>query len=148
MISYKITATATTRAPPERIFAVLDDFGRWPKWMPSFERVKVELPANSRPRLGYHFRLRGSVVYADMQVVEFTPFSRSTNFRISFPPFTGVNRCVVRPLGEGRYRIERVDSLHIPEMVAKVINATQRERFSRLAQEFIVALIHEVGVES
>lgn len=139
MISYEIEATAITTAPPERIFAVLDDFARWPEWMPSFERVKVELPPDDLG-LGYRFRLRGAIVHADMRVVDFTPLSRATAFQISFPPLTGVNRCRVAPLADGRFRIERTDSLDLPELVAGVINATQRERFARLAGEFLEAL--------
>ncbi len=144
MISYEITATTVTTAPPERIFAVLDDFGHWPAWMPAMEQIKVELPAGKRPGVGYRFRLRGAIVHGDMEVVDFSPTTRATTFRISFPPFTGVNRCRVAPLGDGRYRIERVDSLDLPDFVAGLIDATQRHRFERLAGEFLEALKREV----
>jgi hypothetical protein len=140
MISYEITATATTKAPPERIFAVLDDFGRWPMWMPAFSYIKVELPAQGRPSLGYRFRLRSGPVHTDMEVIDFGPLSRATKFRISFPPFTGMNRCLVRPLDDGSYQIDRVDSLDLPEFVAGLINPAQRARFDHLAQEFLEAL--------
>jgi hypothetical protein len=141
MISYEISAIAITPVPPERVFAVLDDFSRWPSWMPAIERVKVELPAGRQPGPGYGFRLKGNVVYADLRVIEFTPLSRATSYRMSFPPLTGVNRCLVRPLDDGRYRVERVDSINLPEVVAGVLNATQRDRFNRLAQEFLDALL-------
>lgn len=144
MVSFEICASAITTAPPERIFAVLDDFGNWPGWMPSFERVRVELPANGTPGLGYRFRLRATVVHADMEVIDFTPFSRATAFRISFPPLTGVNRCRVIPLDDGRFRIERVDSLDLPEFVVGLIGPRQRERFVRLAGEFLAALKRQV----
>lgn len=147
MISYQIIATATTEISPDRILDVLDDFERWPSWMPSFERVKVDLPHDGSPGPGYAFRLRGAIVYADMRVIDFTPLSRATRFRISFPPLTGVNRCSIHPLDGGRYRIERVDSLDLPELVAGLIDATQRERFARLAQEFLDALLHTAGAE-
>lgn len=140
MISYEIAASTVTIATPERIFAVLDDFAHWPAWMPSLENIKVELPADRLPGPGYRFRLRGRIVHADMEVIDFTPLSRATTFRISFPPFTGTNRCEVVPLDDGRCRIERVDSLDLPELVATLIDATQRERFVRLADEFLVAL--------
>jgi hypothetical protein len=140
MISYEIEASTITTATPERIFAVLDDFAGWPGWMPSLDTVRVELPENSVPGPGYRFRLRGRIVYADMEVVDYTPLSRATTFRISFPPFTGKNRCLVVPLDDGRYRIERVDSLDLPGLVATIIDATQRQRFVRLADEFLVAL--------
>lgn len=144
MVSYEISATAVTTAPPERVFAVLDDFGHWPAWMPALDQVKVELPPDQKPGVGYRFRLRGLLVHGDMEVVDYTPTSRATSFRISFPPFTGVNRCRVSPLADGRFCIERVDSLDLPDLVASLIDATQRRRFERLAGEFLAALKAEV----
>lgn len=144
MVSYEISASAVTTATPERVFAVLDDFGRWPAWMPSFDNVRVELPPGGAPGLGYRFRLRGLLVYGDMEVIDFSPLARATSFRISFPPFTGVNRCRLEPLADGRCRIERVDSLDLPDLVASLLDATQRQRFARLAGEFLDALKREV----
>lgn len=141
MKSYKIMAVAVTKVPPEKIFAVLDDFSRWPSWMPAFDQVKVDLPLNRQPAPDYQFRLRGKVVYADMRVIDFTPLSRATSFRINIPPLTGVNRCTIRPLNNGRYRIERVDSIDLPGVVVGVLDNTQRTRFSQLAQEFLSALL-------
>lgn len=143
MVRYDIRATAITLATPERIFAVLDDFGRWPAWMPAFEHIKVELPTG-RPGLGYRFRLRSGMAHTDMEVVDFTPLARATTFRISFPPFTGVNRCRVVPLRDGRFRIERVDSLDLPPFIVGLISPPQRQRFERLALEFVHALQREV----
>ena len=148
MVSYEISATAITAAPPERVFAVLDDFSHWPAWMPSFQNVRVELPNGERPGPGYRFRLRGLLVYGDMEVVDFSPLTRATTFRVSFPPFTGINRCRMVPLEDGRYRIERVDSLDLPDLVAGLIDATQRGRFERLALEFLHALRREVDRRS
>jgi len=147
MISYEISATTVTSAPPERIFAVLDDFGRWPTWMPAFEQISVELPGDARPGPGYRFRLRSGLLHTDMQVVDFTPLARATSFRISFPPITGTNRCRVVPLADGRFRIERVDSIDLPELVVGLISAAQRERFARLAGEFLQALRRTVESE-
>jgi uncharacterized protein YndB with AHSA1/START domain len=144
MISYEITATSITIASPERVFAVLDDFRHWPAWMPSMENIKVELPEGRQPGLGYRFRLRGLITHGDMEVVDFTPMSRATTFRISFPPFTGVNRCRLVPLPDGRHRIERIDTLDLPDLIAHLIDATQRRRFERLAGEFLDALKREV----
>jgi hypothetical protein len=147
VISYEICASAETHAPPERIFAVLDDFGRWPDWMPSFERIRVELPPAATPALGYRFRLRSGVVHTDMEVIDFTPLSRATAFKISFPPLSGVNRCQVVPLSGGRSRLERVDVLHLPDLVAHIIDTTQRQRFERLAGEFLRALKRTVETD-
>lgn len=140
MVRYEISAATTTTAPPERIFAVLDNFGGWPAWMPAFQHIRVELPEAGRPRLGYRFRLRSGVIRTDMEVIDFTPHSRATSFRISFPPLSGVNRCMVVPLGDGRYRIERVDSLDLPDFVVGFIDGPRRERFAQLAAEFLRAL--------
>ncbi len=147
MVSFEIIASAITTAPPERIFAVLDDFRGWPGWMPSFERIRVELPQEGPPGPGYRFRLRAAIVHADMEVVDFTPLSRATAFRISFPPLTGVNRCRVVPLDDGRFRIERVDSLDLPGIVASLISKRQRENFVVLAGEFLTALKRQVEME-
>lgn len=146
MASYKIRAEAITSAPPERVFAVLDDFGRWPRWMPYFQHLRVELPSGETPRLGYRFRLHAGVIHTDLEVIDYTPFTRATRFRISFPPFSGVNRCRVLPLANGQYRIERIDSLDVPELVAGVLDATQRRKFDRMATDFLNAL--KVAVEA
>ncbi|WP_322512418.1 SRPBCC family protein [Chloroflexus sp.] len=140
MIRYEIAATTVTTAPPERVLSVLDDFSNWPRWMPSLERVRIELPPDDRPRQGYRFKLHGMLVHAEMEVIDYTPLSRATRFRISFPPFQGVNRCRLVPLGDGRYRIERLDQLELPDLVAHLIDATQRKRFEKLALEFLHAL--------
>ncbi|MBX0327593.1 SRPBCC family protein [Oscillochloris sp. ZM17-4] len=147
MTSYEISASTTTTMPPERIFAVLDDFGGWPRWMPALDRIKVELPAGQRPSPGYRFRLRGSVVFADLEVIDYTALSRATSFRISFPPLTGVNRCELRQIDGDRYHIKRVDSLNLPEIVAGLIDSTQRARFARLAKEFLEALLRAAEAE-
>ncbi len=148
MISYEISASAETHAPPERIFAVLDDFGRWSDWMPSFEHIRVELPPAVTPALGYRFRLRSGVVHTEMEVIDFTSLTRATAFKISFPPLGGVNRCRVVPLSSGLYRLERVDVLHLPDLVAHLIDATQRQRFERLAGEFLRSLKRTVEAEA
>jgi hypothetical protein len=46
----------------------------------------------------------------------------------------------VLPLDDGRYRIERVDSLDLPDFVAGLIDGPRRERFAQLAGEFLRAL--------
>lgn len=140
MAQYEIAATTEIVAAPEQVFAVLDDFQRWPEWMPSFEHIQVELPDERPPQLGYRFRLRSGLIHTDMEVIEFTPLTRTTRFSISFPPLSGVNQCRIVPLADGKYRLERVDRLHLPDLIAHLINSTQRQRFERLAAEFLLAL--------
>lgn len=144
MVSYEISATAITTASPERVFSILDDFSRWPAWMPSLQNVRVELPAGTRPGPGFRFRLRGRLVYGDLEVIDYTRMTRATSYRISFPPFTGVNRCRLVPLGDGRHRIERTDSIDLPAFVAGMLGPPQRKRFEHLACEFLYALKREV----
>lgn len=144
MVSYEISATAITTASPARVFSVLDDFSRWPAWMPSLQNVRVELPEGARPGPGLRFRLRGRVVYGDLEVIDYTMLTRATSYRISFPPFTGVNRCRLVPLGDGRLRIERTDSIDLPAFVAGLLGPPQRRRFELLARDFLLALKREV----
>lgn len=140
MISYEIRAATVTSASPERILSVLDDFSRWPTWMPALERVRVELPEHQAPGPGYRFRLRGRIIYADLEVIDFSRLARATRFTISFPPFSGVNRCLIRPLSHQRSKIERIDTLQLPKAVVQLVDSTQRARFERLAAEFLKAL--------
>jgi hypothetical protein len=148
MINYEISAAAVTTATPERIFAVLDDFDRWPDWMPAFKQLKVELPPDSALGPGYRFHLRSGLVRTEMEVLDYGPLTRTTSFRVSFPPLSGTNSCRIVPLVDGRYRIERVDSLALPELLVNLIDATQRERFARLAGEFLQSLKRTVEAEA
>jgi hypothetical protein len=136
----QIAASTVTTATPEQVWAVLDDFGGWPRWMPAFDFITVEVPPAQAPRLGYRFKLRSGLVHTDMEVVEFAPLARATSFRISFPPLNGTNSCRLVPLDDGQHRIERLDALDLPEPLVGFLMATQRERFERLASEFVVAL--------
>lgn len=148
MTMFQIAASTVTIATPEQVWAVLDDFGGWPRWMPALEHITVEVPPAQIPRLGYRFKLRSGIVHTDMEVVEFAPLARATSFRISFPPIKGTNSCRMVPLDDGHHRIERVDALDLPEALVGLLMATQRERFERLATEFVVALKRAVEERS
>ncbi len=148
MSIYEIAAVTTIAAPPEHVWAVLDDFGNWPIWMPGLHNVRVELLSSGTPGVGYRFRVRGGLVHADLTVTDYTRLERKTSFRLSFPPITGDNRCCMTPLDGGRYRLERVDHIRLPGKFVDFLNATQRKRFEKLAAEFLLALKHtaEQGV--
>ncbi len=140
MAVYEIAASTTLDVSPDDVWAVLDDFGGWPTWMPAMQNLGVELLSAGEPRVGYRFRLRGALVHADLEVTRYEPLARETSFRVSFPPITGSNRCVLVPLEDRSYRIERVDRLHLPAKFIGFLDRTQRARFERLACEFVTAL--------
>lgn len=140
MARYEIHAATTITAPPEVVWTVLDDFCGWPGWMPAMESVRVELLTPGAPGVGYRFRVRGKLVYADLEVTTFEPLERATRFRLNLPPLTGANRCRVIPLEEGRYRLERLDHVDLPGPIASLLDATQRQRFEHLAAEFLQSL--------
>jgi hypothetical protein len=142
MAVYEIAAATTIAVPPQQIWTVLDDFSGWPAWMPGLHNIQIEHLSAGMPCLGYRFRVRGKLVYADLEVTGYGPLERTTSFRVSFPPITGHNRCLLKPLDDGSYRIERVDSLHLPSKFVSFLDKTQRTRFERLACEFLVALKH------
>jgi uncharacterized protein YndB with AHSA1/START domain len=143
MAIYEIAAVTTIAVPPEYVWAVLDDFSGWPAWMPAMQDIRIELLSSGEPCVGYSFRVRGKVVHADLRVEVYDPLERLTSFRLSFPPITGDNRCSLIPLDDGRYRMERIDHIHLPGKFIDFLNATQRKRFEQLAAEFLTALKHE-----
>jgi hypothetical protein len=146
MAQFIITASDTVDLSPERIWRVLDDFARWPAWMPGLEHTRVELLSEGPPREDYRFRLRGPAGYADLSVTECAPLARATNFRLSFPPLTGANRCTLEPLPDGGYRLQRSDTIEIPGLLVALL-APQRPRFEGIAAAFIAALGREARRE-
>jgi hypothetical protein len=141
---YEIAAATTIRVAPEHVWAVLDDFNGWPGWMPSMRNLRVEFLSEGDPGVGFRFRLRGWLAYADLEITDFLPLARATRFQLNIPPLTGDNRCELKPLGDGSYRLERVDHLELPDPLIGFLDATQRERFDRLAAEFLDALKRRV----
>jgi hypothetical protein len=144
MAVFTVAATTTITARPEQVWAVLDDFSGWPMWMPSMQNLRVELLSPGAPCLGYRFRLRGVLAYADLEVTNYTSLERATRFQLNLPPLKGSNSCLIEPLDDGLSRVERVDYLDLPGPLAFLIDVTQREYFERLAAEFLEALKHTV----
>jgi uncharacterized protein YndB with AHSA1/START domain len=140
MAIYEIAAATRITTPPAQLWAVLDDFQGWPRWMPALNNVQIELLSSGAPRVGYCFRVRGPLVHADLEVTRYTPLERQTTFRLSFPPITGDNRCVLTPQDDGAYLLERIDHINLPSRFISFLDKTQRARFERLAREFLVAL--------
>ncbi|MBC8077386.1 MAG: SRPBCC family protein [Chloroflexales bacterium] len=137
---YTFSAAITTTVAPERIWATLDDIAGWPRWMPGTQGLRVEPQSAGAVRAGYRFRLRAALLHANLEVRVCGPLERTTAFQISFPPFGGVNACRLVPLDGGAHRLERVDELHIPDMLGSWLSTTQRARFEQLAVEFLAAL--------
>lgn len=140
MSIYEISAATTIAVPPEHVWAVLDDVRGWPRWMPSTRNLAIDLLTPGQPRQGYQFRLRGKVAQAVMEVTTFAPLERTTSFQLNVPPLKGTNSCRLFPLEDGRYRLKRVDRLVLPGPVMKFLDATQRDRFEKLAAEFLQTL--------
>jgi hypothetical protein len=148
MAIYEINASTTISVPPHQVWAVLDDFSGWPTWMPAMQNLRIEHLSDGPPGLGYRFRLCGKITHAELEVTGYGPLERSTRFRLNLPPLSGENHCHLKPLEDGRYRIIRSDRLNLPGPVVSFLDKTQRERFERLAAEFLLALKHtsEQGV--
>ncbi len=142
MSIYEINASTTTSVTPEYIWAVLDDFSGWPTWMPSMQNLHIEHLSEGPPTVGYRFRLCGRLARAELEVTGYGPLERSTRFKLNLPPLTGENHCLLKPLDNGRYRIIRSDRISLPGAVVSFLDKTQRERFERLAAEFLLALKH------
>jgi uncharacterized protein YndB with AHSA1/START domain len=145
---YEIKATTVITASPDHVWAVLDNIHGWRSWMPSTKNIHIDLMTPGSPRLGYRFRLRGKITYAVMEIIEFHQLERSTKFQLNIPPLNGTNRCVLVPLGDGRHRLERVDQIHLPGPVVRFLDSTQRERFEKLAAEFLLSLKRAVDQEA
>lgn len=144
MGTYEIFAATTIHATPAQVWGVLDDFAGWTGWMPAMDNITVELLSDGPPRAGYMFRLRGRLAHAELEVTDYTPLRRATRFAVHvplLPPMEGDNSCELLPQNDGSYRMERLDHIHLNNRyVMEFLDATQRQRFERLAVEFILAL--------
>ncbi len=140
MSIYEIAACTTVEASPEEVWAVLDDIRGWPEWMPETQNLRIDTITPGVPRLGYRFRVSGRVVYANMEVVGFSPVERSIKFRLNMPPLGGAICCRLVRLDRKTCRLERVDRLFLPGPVVKFLNKTQRARFERIAGDFMVGI--------
>ena len=94
--TFAIQRSATIKAPPEKIFAVLNDFQRWPEWSPwekldpAMKRTLGGAPAGKGAT--YAWEGNGKAGAGRMEIVESAPASR-VGIQLDFiKPFEGHNR--------------------------------------------------------
>lgn len=103
--TFHIQREALIKAPPERIYAILEDFGRSPEWSP-YEKKD---PAMKRARSGaakgkgavYAFEGNGEVGQGKLEITDATPPSRLVMRLDMVKPFEGSNVIEYRLEPEG-----------------------------------------------
>lgn len=104
--TFRIERATTIKAPPERIFAALNDFHRWQAWSP-WEKLD---PAMKRSLSGaasgqgavYAWEGTGKVGAGRMEIMEATPSSKITIKLDFIKPFEGHNTAefALQPQGD------------------------------------------------
>ena len=105
--TFRIERNALIKAPPERVFAYLNDFHQWPGWSP-WERLDpaMERAYSGAPRgqgAVYTWNGNDNVGQGGMEIVESTP-PHTLSIRLDFTkPFESHNqvRFVLTPRPEG-----------------------------------------------
>jgi uncharacterized protein YndB with AHSA1/START domain len=94
--TFAVQRSATIKAPPEKIFAVLNDFQRWPEWSPwekldpAMKRTLGGAPAGKGAT--YAWEGNGKAGAGRMEIVESAPASK-IGIQLDFiKPFEGHNR--------------------------------------------------------
>jgi uncharacterized protein YndB with AHSA1/START domain len=104
--TFTVQRTASIKAPPEKIFAVLNDFHRWPEWSP-WEKLD---PAMKRTQSGatsgkgavYAWEGNSKVGAGRMEILDAAPPSK-VEIKLDFiRPFEGhnTNTFTVQPQGD------------------------------------------------
>ena len=89
------TRSATIKAPPETIFPLINDFGRWPAWSP-YEKLDPNMRralsgAESGKGAAYAWEGNGKAGKGRMEIVDSIPFSR-VSLKLDFEkPFRANN---------------------------------------------------------
>ena len=93
--TFSVQRSATIKAPPEKIFAVLNDFHRWPEWSP-WEKLDPAMkrtlggPASGKGAT-YTWEGNGKAGQGRMEIIESAP-SRKVGIQLDFiKPFEGHN---------------------------------------------------------
>ena len=93
--SFRVERSLAIKAPPDRIFPLLDDFHRWPEWSP-WEKLDPALArTHSSPARGvgavYEWRGNAKVGQGRMEITQSTP-AAALSIKLDFiKPFEGHN---------------------------------------------------------
>jgi len=93
--TFSVTRSASIKAPPEKIFAVINDFHRWPDWSP-WEKLDPDMKrtqggAASGKGAIYAWEGNSKAGAGRMEIIESTPASR-VGIQLDFiKPFEGHN---------------------------------------------------------
>lgn len=95
--TFHVERSAVIAAPPEVVFANLDDFHQWPKWSPWEGRdpqmTREYEGAESGVGAAYHWNGNDQVGEGRMTITQSTPPSR-LDIRLDFlKPFAATNQC-------------------------------------------------------
>lgn len=101
-------------APPERVWALLADIERQPRWMTDLRAVRLETPGP----VGVGTRAVGTVRIAGLSVddpIEVTAFEPPTRFAVEHRGrFRGYGTFTIEPLGDGTSQVVWEEVLHAP----------------------------------
>lgn len=105
--TFRVSRTASIKAPPEKIYPLIDDFRNWPAWSP-YEKKD---PAMKRMLSGapagvgavYAWDGNSDVGQGRMEIIETTPASKVAIKLDFLKPFEGHNMAefTLRPSGDG-----------------------------------------------
>lgn len=123
-----ITAVTEIDAPPERVWAVLTDTGRYPEWNPFVRRLDGTIAVGER--IAVDLQLPGRKVQPMRPTV--VAVEEGTSFawlgRVGVPGvLDGRHRFQVEPTGDGRTRLvqsERLSGALVPMFRAMLTQAT------------------------
>ncbi|WP_207884005.1 SRPBCC family protein [Pseudomonas sp. 30_B] len=93
--SFRVERTARIQAPPEKVFAFIEDFHRWPQWSP-FEKLDPDMQrsfSGAEKGRGAVYAWAGNSKAGEgrMEIIESTPASRVTIALDFFKPFKASN---------------------------------------------------------
>ena len=104
--TFTVQRSASIKAPPEKIFAALDDFHRWPDWSP-WEKLdpgmkRTQSGAASGKGAVYAWEGNSKVGAGRMEILESTPASRVAIQLDFIKPFEGHNTATftLQPQGD------------------------------------------------
>jgi carbon monoxide dehydrogenase subunit G len=73
----KFSSSVVVKAPPEKVFALVDDLESWPQWIPSIKRIEKITPGPLKEGSRIRVTARsGITVDLPMTVTEFVPGQR------------------------------------------------------------------------